>query len=31
MSTGAAEDELVKNAIPEYAAEQFEVASKPTR
>ncbi len=27
MSTGAAEDELVKNAIADYAAEQFEVAS----
>lgn len=27
MSTGAAEDELVKNAISDYAAEQFEVAS----
>jgi ferritin-like metal-binding protein YciE len=27
MSTGAAEDELVKNVISDYAAEQFEVAS----
>jgi ferritin-like metal-binding protein YciE len=27
MSTGAAEDELVKNAISDYAGEQFEVAS----
>jgi ferritin-like metal-binding protein YciE len=27
MSTGAAEDELVKNALSDYAAEQFEVAS----
>jgi ferritin-like metal-binding protein YciE len=27
MSTGPAEDELVKNAIADYAAEQFEVAS----
>ncbi len=27
MSTGAAEDELVKNAISDYASEQFEVAS----
>ena len=27
MSSGAAEDELVKNAISDYAAEQFEVAS----
>ncbi len=27
MSTGIAEDELVKNAISDYAAEQFEIAS----
>ena len=27
MSTGTAEDELVKNAISDYAVEQFEVAS----
>jgi len=27
MSTGVAEDELVKNAIADYAAEQFEIAS----
>jgi len=27
MSTGPAEDELVKNALSDYAAEQFEVAS----
>ena len=27
MSTGAAEDELVKNVISDYASEQFEVAS----
>lgn len=27
MSTGVAEDELVKNAIADYAGEQFEIAS----
>ncbi len=27
MSTGVAEDELVKNAISDYSAEQFEIAS----